>query len=114
MQSGDDVIYRDTCTLGLRGNIILVGVSRENLGIGGGWRSAVLEGEICRRQRGTGKDTRICSTRGARVWRRVWENLYAPWDPLRNELEAADGRGRGRLVEKLRRDLCKYLRQCQG
>jgi len=47
MQSGDDVVDRDTCTLGLRRNVVLVGVSRENLCADGRWRSAVLEGKVC-------------------------------------------------------------------
>ena len=114
MQGSDDIIYCDACALGLRGNIIFVGVSGENLGVGGGRRSAVLEGKVCQGQWGAGEDASISSTRRARVWYRVWENLYAPRDPLRDELEAADWGRRGRLVKKLRRDLSKYLRQCQG
>jgi len=110
MQGGDDVIYRDACTLGLRGDIVLVGIRGENLGVGGRRRCTVLEGKGCRGQGSAGEDACVSSTQRTRVWYSVWENLDEPWDPLRNELEAADWGRRGRLVKKLRRDLCQYLR----
>ena len=99
MQSDDDVVDRDTCTLGLRRNIILVGIGRENFGTDGRRRRAVLESKVCRGQRSARENARIGSARRARVWYCVGENLDAPRDPLGNKLEAADrGRG-GRLVK---------------